>query len=55
MKKTSLFSRLVKIPARSPARSKTGPDVCLMLTPSSRAIITDSVVLPRPGGPKNNT
>ena len=52
MKKTSLASRLVRIPARSPARSRTGPDVCFILTLSSLAIIIERVVLPSPGGPK---
>ena len=55
MKKTSLASRLVRIPARSPARSRTGPDVCFILTLSSLAIIIERVVLPSPGGPKKRT
>ena len=55
MKKTSFSSRPVKIPAKSPALSSTGPDVCFTFTPNSRAIIIDRVVLPNPGGPKNKT
>ena len=33
----------------------TGPDVARKPTPSSRATICASVVLPRPGGPTNST
>ena len=33
----------------------TGPDVARKLTPSSRATICASVVLPSPGGPTNST
>ena len=51
---TSFFSRLVKIAARSPALAKTGPEVNLKFTPSSRAIICASVVFPNPGGPWNS-
>src|SRR5688572_31750964 len=54
MKRTSLGSRLVRIAARSPARSSTGPEVCLRFTPISRAMMCASVVLPRPGGPKSS-
>ncbi|MNL13228.1 hypothetical protein D3C87_1341310 [compost metagenome] len=48
---TSPSSRLVNRPARSPGLSNTGPDVILMPTPISLAMILESVVLPRPGGP----
>ncbi len=41
--------------ARSPARSTAGPLVYRTLTPSSRAMIVASVVLPRPGGPYSRT
>src|SRR5882672_1146631 len=52
---TSRGWRLVRIAARSPGRSSTGPAVWRRLTPSSAAMITASVVLPRPGGPKIST
>src|SRR5260221_12305083 len=55
MKSTSLGSRLVRIAARSPARSSTGPEVERRLTPISRAMMWASVVLPSPGGPKRST
>ena len=55
MKRTSPSSRLVSIAARSPAFSRTGPEVVLMDTPISLAMILARVVLPRPGGPKINT
>src|SRR5438270_5468551 len=55
MKSTSLRSRLVRSAARSPARSSTGPDVWRRLTPSSCAMICESVVLPSPGGPNKST
>ncbi len=35
--------------ARSPGRSMAGPLVVWMATPSSRAMMLASVVLPRPG------
>src|SRR5574341_524724 len=41
--------------ARSPARSSTGPEVDLMLTPISWAMMFASVVLPSPGGPQKRT
>ena len=41
--------------AKSPVFSRTGPDVCLKLTPISFAIICAKVVLPKPGGPNNKT
>src|SRR6185503_4001364 len=54
MKRTSFGSRLVRIAARSPARSSTGPDVWRRFTPISRAMMWASVVLPSPGGPKRS-
>ena len=55
MNKTDFSSRLVKIPAKSPGFSKTGPEVIFNLTPISFATICASVVLPSPGGPVNKT
>src|SRR5262245_35650326 len=55
MNSTSCGSRLVSSAARSPARSSTGPDVWRRLTPSSCAMMCDSVVLPSPGGPNSST
>src|SRR2546430_693899 len=55
MNSTSRSSRLVRSAARSPALAITGPEVARKLTPSSRATICASVVLPRPGGPTNST
>src|ERR1700722_12824711 len=55
MNSTSRGSRLVSCPAKSPALPMTGPEVEWKLTPSSRATICASVVLPRPGGPTNST
>ena len=51
MNSTSFSLRFVSIAARSPARSMAGPDVILISTPISLAIIPASVVLPSPGGP----
>ena len=48
---TSLSFKLVNIAAKSPAFSMEGPDVILMSTPSSLAIIFARVVFPSPGGP----
>src|SRR5581483_3613979 len=48
MKTTSRSSRLVSSAARSPALAMTGPEVERNPTPSSRAMIWASVVLPRP-------
>ena len=53
MNSTSFASRLVRIAARSPGRSSTGPEVWRRLTPISRAMMCASVVLPRPGGPNS--
>src|SRR5436190_7343386 len=55
MNSTSRGSRLVSSAARSPGRSSTGPEVWRRLTPSSCAMMCDSVVLPRPGGPNSST
>ncbi len=55
MNSTSLGSRLVSSAARSPGRSSTGPEVWRRLTPSSCAMMCDSVVLPSPGGPNSST
>ena len=54
MNSTSPSSRLVRIAARSPARSSAGPLVMRRLTSISAATMPDSVVLPRPGGPANS-
>src|SRR5580704_8194799 len=55
MNSTSCSSRLLTIAARSAARSIAGPEVTWTLTPSSRAMMCASEVLPRPGGPANST
>src|SRR6185503_5298002 len=55
MNSTSRGSRFVRIAARSPGRSSTGPDVWRRFTPSSCARMCDSVVLPSPGGPNSST
>src|SRR5215475_177385 len=55
MNSTSCGSRLVSSAARSPARSSTGPEVWRRLTPSSCAMMCESVVLPSPGGPNSST
>src|SRR4051812_41307129 len=54
MNRTSLASRLVRMAARSPGRSSTGPEVWRRLTPISRAMMLASVVLPKPGGPNSS-
>ncbi len=41
----------MRMPARSPGLSSTGPEVTLKPTPSSLATMFDSVVFPSPGGP----
>jgi hypothetical protein len=53
MNSTSCGSRLVSSAARSPGRSRTGPEVLLIDTPISWAMMLARVVLPRPGGPKD--
>jgi len=50
MNSTSCSARFVRIAARSPGFSSTGPAVDRMGTCSSWAITWASVVLPRPGG-----
>ena len=55
MNSTSPSFRFVSIDARSPGFSIAGPDVMLMPTPISFAIIRASVVLPSPGGPYSST
>ena len=55
MNSTSPSSRLLNSAARSPDLAMTGPEVARNPTPISRATICASVVLPSPGGPKNNT
>ena len=54
MNNTSPSSSLVRIAARSPARSSAGPDVTCRCTPISVATMPASVVLPSPGGPANS-
>ena len=51
MKSTSFLSSEVRMPAKSPGLSSTGPLVILKPTPSSLAMMLLSVVLPSPGGP----
>src|SRR3990172_3802374 len=55
MNRTSRCSSFVRSPARSPGRSRIGPDVILMFAPSSFAMMNASVVLPSPGGPGERT
>ena len=55
MNSTSPLSRFVRMAAKSPAFSMTGPEVWRMFTPISLAMMFASVVLPKPGGPKINT
>ena len=51
MNSTSLRLSVVSSAARSPAFSMAGPEVIFRFTPSSDAMMQDSVVLPSPGGP----
>jgi hypothetical protein len=51
MNSTSPAPRLVRIAARSPERSITGPLVVRMPVPSSAATMFANVVFPKPGGP----
>ena len=51
MKRISWLLRLVRMAAKSPERSIAGPEVVLILTPTSAAMICARQVLPRPGGP----
>src|SRR5437588_252002 len=55
MKSTSRSPRLVRMAARSPGSSSTGPDVARTAVPISFAMTYASVVLPRPGGPYRRT
>src|SRR5438045_1711276 len=55
MKRTSRSPRFVRIAARSPGRSSTGPDVARTGAPSSLAITYARVVFPSPGGPYSST
>ena len=52
---TALVEKLVKIPAKSPGRSMTGPEETFIFTFISFAIIPANVVFPSPGGPNNKT
>ena len=52
---TSPSIRLESMAARSPARSRAGPEVMRSELPSSWAMIIAMVVLPNPGGPANST
>ena len=52
---TSFSCKFVRSDAKSPAFSITGPEVILIFDPISFAIIFESVVFPRPGGPYNKT
>ena len=54
MNRTSPDSSLVSMAARSPARSRAGPDVVWRWASTSLATMCARVVLPRPGGPANN-
>ena len=54
MNRTSPSSSLVRIAARSPARSSAGPDVMCRCTPISAATMPAMLVLPRPGGPASS-
>ena len=51
MNRMSFSCRLVSSAARSPGFSMAGPEVVRMFTFISLAMIRESVVLPRPGGP----
>src|SRR5919109_2048139 len=55
MNRTSPGLRLVRMAAKSPGRSSTGPEVERMLTPSSAAMMCARVVFPSPGGPYSST
>ena len=46
--KTSPSAKFVKIAAKSPALSKAGPEVALIVLPISLAIKSAKVVLPNP-------
>ncbi len=55
MKRTSPGARFVRSAARSPAFSRTGPDVTRICACISRAMMCASVVFPSPGGPDRRT
>ena len=55
MNSTSPPSRLVRTAARSPGRSRAGPEVARKAEPISLATMPASDVLPSPGGPENST
>ena len=55
MKSTSPSIRFESMAAKSPARSKAGPEVIRSEVPNSWEIIIAMVVLPRPGGPESRT
>ena len=55
MNNTSPSSKFVNNQAKSPAFSRTGPEVTFKFVESSFEIILDSVVFPNPGGPCNIT
>ena len=51
MNKTSLSSKFVSKPAKSPGLSSMGPEVNFKFAFNSLEIIEANVVLPKPGGP----
>src|SRR2546430_76926 len=55
MKKTSRVLRFNRIEPSAPWWSIAGPELTLIATPSSLAMMCASVVLPRPGGPQSST
>ena len=55
MKRISFSFKLVSSAARSPCFSMAGPEVTRMFTFISFAMMVESVVLPRPGGPYSST
>src|SRR5439155_1268360 len=55
MKNTSRVERFSRIDPSAPWWSMAGPELTLMATPSSLAMMCASVVLPRPGGPHRST
>src|SRR5437762_3222825 len=55
MKKTSRVVRLRRMEPSAPWWSIAGPELTLIATPSSLAMMCASVVLPSPGGPHSRT
>lgn len=53
MNKISPSCKLVNIPAKSPGLSRIGPEVALMSTLISLAMICERVVFPNPCEPEN--